>query len=195
MPATTPGSSSNHLLKAVVTSQHHNRSVQAPETSKFASGKIPFAEAPNPPATSRPQQPTFKTPNRAMQGPGQQSTAAKSSPHYPPSEQIQLPDIATDSEDDDENEFTAPSWTDSPALRELLSQQQLVDPQSVFGPIAPLHMEEIFKNKERHKRFRDRTSSANWAGADRLTEDERRRDKEARERLMRDGGWTFNTHS
>lgn len=53
-------------------------------------------------------------------------------------------------------------------------------------------MEEVFRNKDRHKRFRDRTSSANWNGADRLTEEERKRDREGRERLVRDGGWVFH---
>ena len=45
--------------------------------------------------------------------------------------------------------------------------------------------------KERLKKFRERTSSANWSGADALTEEERRRDWEARERLCREGGWRF----
>ena len=50
-------------------------------------------------------------------------------------------------------------------------------------------MEEMFK--ERHKRFRDRTSSANWSGRDALTEEEIRTDRAARERMRREGGWTF----
>ena len=107
------------------------------------------------------------------------------------------------------SKFTAPSWVQSPALRSILAAQQLVDPAQIFGPIAPLHMEEIFKSggsgkggksgggkaanaaKERLKKFRDRTSSANWSGADALTEEERRRDREARERLCREGRWRF----
>jgi hypothetical protein len=51
-------------------------------------------------------------------------------------------------------------------------------------------MEEVFRNKERQKKFRDRTSSAQWH-ADKLTEEERHRDQEAREKMMRDGGWSF----
>jgi hypothetical protein len=193
---TAPTPSQNPLLKAAVTAQHQNKSGYSHELSKFASGKIPFAEAPNPPAgpAASSYQSAYKTPARPNGHPGMPNTA-KSSPHYPPSEAITLPDIATDSEDDDDDGFTAPSWTDSPALRALLAQQQLVDPEQIFGPIAPLHMEEIFKNKDRHKRFRDRTSSANWAGNDRLTEEERKRDREGRERLMKDGGWTYGTTS
>src|SRR5262249_32724710 len=108
---------------------------------------------------------------------------------------IALPEIATDSEEEDsENEFQAPAWVNSPALRELLTQQQLVDPEQIFGPIAPLQMEEVFKNKERHKKFRERTSSAVCAN-DKVTEDERRKDREARERLIKEGGWTFQPGS
>ncbi len=64
-----------------------------------------------------------------------------------------------------------------------------MDADAVFGPVASPRMEEMFR--ERHHRFRSRTSSANWAGADRLTDEEIRRDVEARQRLRREGGWTF----
>jgi hypothetical protein len=134
--------------------------------SQFAKGKIPFAE----PAQSS------KTPQ----------------PQYQNGEDIKLPDIMTDSEDEDsDNEFEQPSWVNTPNLRELLTQQQLLDPEQVFGPIAPLNMEQVFPNKERHKRFRARTSSAYWAN-DQVTEEERRKDREAKERLFREGAWTYN---
>ena len=62
---------------------------------------------------------------------------------------------------------------------------------AVFGPIAPLVMEDVFKgSKERQARFRNRTSSAVWT-RDMLTEAEVVRDREARERLEREGGWNF----
>jgi len=113
--------------------------------------------------------------------------------HLPLLQNPLLTEIATDSEDEDsDTEFQAPSWVNSPALRELLTQQQLVDPEQVFGPIAPLQMEQVFQNKDRHKQFRPRSSSANWSGADQLTEEDRRKDREARERMMRDGGWQFH---
>ncbi|KAL5377687.1 hypothetical protein DPSP01_009612 [Paraphaeosphaeria sporulosa] len=134
--------------------------------SQFAKGKIPFAE---------PSQ-SAKTPQ----------------PQYPNGDDIKLPDILTDSEDEDsDNDFEQPSWVNTPNLRELLTQQQLVDPEQVFGPIAPLNMEQVFPNKERHKRFRERTSSAYWAN-DQVTEEERRKDREAKERLFREGAWTYN---
>lgn len=187
------------MMKTAVTNQHQLQHLKTPhmgELAKFSNAKIPFAEAqsasqpgsafPPYPQTARSQS-QFKTPGTAP--------SHTSSPQYPNGDNISLPEINTDSEDsDEENEFEPPEWAASPALRELLKQQQLVDPMKVFGPIAPLMMEEVFKgNKERQAKFRKRTSSANWAGADRLTEEERRRDQEAREKLEREGGWTMDT--
>ncbi|KZF25192.1 hypothetical protein L228DRAFT_265667 [Xylona heveae TC161] len=125
--------------------------------------------------------------------PGRQpllTKTAAASPQPSNGDNISLPDIASDSEDDD-SDFIPPNWAQSPNLRDLLVQQQLVNPEEVFGPIAPLHMEDIFRNEARHHRFRNRTSSANWSGNDRLTEDDIRKDLAARERLYRDGGWTY----
>jgi hypothetical protein len=67
----------------------------------------------------------------------------------------------------------------------------MIDPEEIFGPIAPLKMEEIFRDKERHHRFRGRTSSANWSGEDRLTREECESDRRERERVAREGGWRF----
>lgn len=143
-----------------------NPMTPAHPNSQFAKGKIPFASSSQ--STQPPQ------------------------PQYQNGEEIKLPEIMTDSEDEDsDNEFEQPSWVNTPNLRELLTQQQLVDPEQVFGPIAPLNMEQVFPNKERHKRFRERTSSAFWAN-DQVTEEERRKDREAKERLFREGAWTYN---
>jgi len=170
--------------------QHHAKSGAQQDMAKFANARIPFAEAPNPPTGPSAQNVHFKTPARPDPNFVAKS-AAKSSPYYPPSESIALPEIATDSEDEDsENEFHAPAWVNSPALRELLTQQQLVDPEQIFGPIAPLRMEEVFKNREQSRNFRERTSSAVWTN-DKVTEEERKKDREARERLIKEGGWTF----
>lgn len=139
-----------------------------PAHAQFAKGKIPFAEPAHAP---QPQPPTIQ---------------------YPNGDDIKLPEILTDSEDEDsENEFEQPSWVNTPNLREMLTSQQLMDPETIFGPIAPLNMEAVFPNKERHKRFRERTSSAYWAH-DQVTEEEKRKEREARERLARDGAWTYN---
>lgn len=139
-----------------------------PAHAQFAKGKIPFAESVH---VSQPQPPQIQ---------------------YPNGDDIKLPEIMTDSEDEDsDNEFEQPSWVNTPNLREMLSNQQLMDPETIFGPIAPLEMEKVFPNKERHKRFRERTSSAFWAN-DQVTDEEKRKEREARERLVREGAWTYN---
>ncbi|KAF1845433.1 uncharacterized protein K460DRAFT_416693 [Cucurbitaria berberidis CBS 394.84] len=146
-------------------SQQAKMNPMTPAHAQFAKGKIPFAEPAHAP------QPQIQ---------------------YPNGDDIKLPEIMTDSEDEDsENEFEQPSWVNTPNLREMLSNQQLMDPETIFGPIAPLEMEKVFPNKERHKRFRERTSSAYWAN-DQVTEEERRKEREARERLVKEGAWTYN---
>jgi hypothetical protein len=53
-------------------------------------------------------------------------------------------------------------------------------------------MAEIFRgNKDRMQKFRNRTSSANWNGQDRLTQEEIQRDLELRQRLIANGEWTY----
>lgn len=184
------------MVKTATFNQHHIQHPKTPhmnDLAKFSNAKIPFAVgAQTGPSYS--QQPQTSRQTHQFKTPGTAKTH-KSSPQYPNGDNISLPEIATDSEDSDgEDDFTAPDWANSPELRELLRQQQLVDPMKVFGPIAPLMMEEMFKgNKERQAKFRKRTSSANWNGPDRLTEDERRKDQAAREKLEKDGAWTFGT--
>ncbi|KAG8628889.1 hypothetical protein KVT40_002754 [Elsinoe batatas] len=185
------------------------------ETIKLSNARIPFAENHNPPETAQPTyasaktptapQGTFKTPARPALLP---SNKTKSSPAYPNGDAIALPEINTDSEDESDSDtspatknasasFRAPSWVASPALRDLLTQQQLVDPESVFGPIATLNMDEVFKggsskNQERMRRYRERGESAMWVeSGDQVTSAEKRRDREARERVVREGGWRF----
>ncbi|KAF5852936.1 hypothetical protein GGP41_001509 [Bipolaris sorokiniana] len=139
--------------------QAKNLNPITPAHAQFAKGKIPFAE------------------------PAHQSQSQPPQIQYPNGEDIKLPEIMTDSEDEDsDNEFEPPSWVNTPNLREMLSNQQLMDPEHIFGPIAPLEMEKVFPNKERHKRFRERTSSAYWAN-DEVTAEEKRKEREARERL------------
>jgi hypothetical protein len=152
--------------------------------AKYASGKIPFAEASNPPLAGH------KTPASSQQ------KILKSSPAYPNGENIKLPEIPTDSEDEDSDteRYNVPEWAKEENLANILIDQEGKDGERVFGPSAPLHMEEIFRdNKDRMWRFRDRTSSANWAGPDGLTQDEVKWDIAERERLKRNGGWTFET--
>lgn len=117
---------------------------------------------------------------------------AKSSPRYPNGDAIELPDIQTDDEDSEEEHVNAAPWADSPDLRRALMRQETVDPFAVFGPPGPLNMEEVFnKTKERWHKYRARTSSANWSGIDRLTDDDIRKDLAARDKIRREGGWSY----
>lgn len=204
------------MFKTTVNAQHQmqHKPTHPSQLVQMSSARIPFAENANPPASSHyPQSSSahsgyenappnkFKTPARPAAAP----KSAKSTPHYPQGDNIELPDIATDSEDESDEEetggggFRAPSWVASPALRELLTQQQLVDPETVFGPIGELKMDEVFKNsknQERLKRFRERGSSAMWVeSGDAVTSAEKRKDMELRERVVREGGWRYEPNA
>ena len=157
-------------------------------------GKIPFADAPNPPAHHT------KTPASASAYQHKTLQLVKSSPHYPNGEAIHLPEIPTDSEDEDSADegtaFPVPDWATPGHLTDQLMRQEGMDGDAVFGPIAPLKMEEIFAkgNKDRLKRMRERTSSANWAiSGDGLTLEEVRVDREQRERMRLEGGWRYGS--
>lgn len=104
---------------------------------------------------------------------------AVQTPKQPPpvtSESIELPDINSEySDSEDESRprtFDPPEWAQSPELRQQLESQSRMNPDDIFGRIGPLRMEEIFRTRQ--SRFRARTSSANWAGADQLTAEEER---------------------
>lgn len=152
------------------------------DMAKYASGKIPFAESSN----AGPSQP-HRTPGTNA------SKAPKPSPNIPNGEAINLPEIATDSEDEDSDAemLPVPNWAQPKELEMLLRDQEGMETDSIFGPIAPFSLEETFKADKRIKKFRERTSSANWGGADGLTQDEIRKDMAERQRLRLNGGWTF----
>ncbi|OJI91246.1 hypothetical protein ASPTUDRAFT_52937 [Aspergillus tubingensis CBS 134.48] len=155
------------------------------DMAKYASGKIPFAEPPSV------QPAAHRTPAAAS---ASQKAPVKESPKYPNGENINLPEIATDSEDEDSDAemLPVPKWAQPKELESLLRQQEGMEVDSIFGPIAPFSLEETFKSDKKIKKFRERTSSANWSGADGLTQDEIRRDLAERQRLRLNGGWSFN---
>lgn len=187
------------LHKATLTAQHMHQSKPAHPMDMAQHSKATINFAPNP---SQAANLSHKTPARpTATAPGGKSTAkpsAKSSPRYLNGDSIDLPEIQTDdededeySDDDDKSKFPIPGWANSPALRAGIMRQETIDPATVFGVPGEIKLEEVFKNKERHHRFRVRTSSANWSGSDRLTEEEVARDLVARERLRREGGWSY----
>lgn len=192
---------SSSLQRSTLISQHtlnQSRAGHPMDIAQLAKGPIPFA-----PATSQGNSQNYKTPNPAAQNSLAKSniksvakTVTRSSPRYQNGENIDLPEIPTDSDGDnseDEAVGVRPGWTDTPEIHRQLAYQESIDPAEVFGQPGPLIMEEVFsKSKDRFHKFRARTSSANWSGSDKLTEDEIRRDLEGRDRVRRQGGWTYD---
>ncbi|KAL2275678.1 hypothetical protein FJTKL_01644 [Diaporthe vaccinii] len=190
--APAPQGATRDIFKAPVAPQQHNKSGHPLDMAQVSKGPIPFA------ASHHAAGPSHKTPARPKSVVATKSAAKpRSSPRFQNGDNIELPEIQTDDDDDEEEDEGAKalgvaSWADTPALRRELMRQETVDPLQVFGPPAPLNMEEVFsKSKDRWHKFRARTSSANWSGADRLTEDEIRKDLAARDRMRREGGWTY----
>ncbi|RDW79496.1 hypothetical protein BP6252_04134 [Coleophoma cylindrospora] len=193
--ANAPPAASNLQRTAVITQHSINQSKPSHPMDMAQVSKAPIAFASS--SSQVPNQ-SYKTPARpAGTAAGAKSiakSATRSSPRYQNGELIDLPEINTDSEDDDDddgNAFAPPGWTNSPALRTQLAIQENLDPNRIFGPPGPINMEEVFSKSG--KNFRARTSSANWSGQDRLTEDEVQKDIEARDRVRRQGGWTYDT--
>ena len=188
-PHAPPPSATKDLFKATVTAQHnsHSKANHPLDMAQVSKSAIPFAQNPN--------SHHHKTPGRPVGGaiPKSAKSVARSSPRAPNGEAIELPDIQTD-DDSDEDEAHGPiaDWANSPALHKALIRQEQIDPMKVFGAPGPLNMEEVFsRNKDRFHKFRARTSSANWSGTDRLTEEEVRKDAMARDKMRREGGWSY----
>ncbi|KAK6606227.1 inner centromere protein [Botrytis cinerea] len=171
-----------NLQRSTIVSQHQNKIGNPMDMTQVSKGAIPFASSSN--------GQSYKTPARNQ----------KSSPRYENGENIVLPEIPSDSEDDDDEDdekekkaFQGLGWTDSPEIRKQLALQETIDPSKIFGRPQALNMEEVFdKSKDRFHKFRARTSSANWSGSDRLTEEEVRKDLEGRDRVRRQGGWSYD---
>ncbi|KAM0261650.1 hypothetical protein ACHAQJ_002101 [Trichoderma viride] len=188
--AAAPHSATRDLFKAAVTAQHnsHIKAAHPLDMAQISKGPIPFAPGSNAAG------PSHKTPARPGQLVNAKSSVKRSSPRFQNGESIELPEIQTDDDDDDDEPqgMNVAAWADSPDLRRALMRQETMDPSQIFGPPAPLIMEEVFnKSKDKWHKFRQRTSSANWSGLDRLTEDDIRKDMVARDKLRRDGGWSY----
>ncbi|KZW02199.1 hypothetical protein EXIGLDRAFT_735681 [Exidia glandulosa HHB12029] len=151
----------------------------------------PTFAPPAPPQASAPAQTMIPTKNKfppaASQGPAkalQEQMQARVQAQIvaasgdPPPEDIELPEINSEYSDSDDEDrartFDPPEWATSPRLKQILRDQQRVDPDEVFGAIREINLEDIFKgDKTRHSKFRARSSSANWAGTDGLTAEEK----------------------
>lgn len=181
------------LFKATVTSQHTNqpKAARPLDMAQVSKSTIPFA--PNPNAAAHAHKTPARPAGAQLSAKSAAKSATRSSPRMPNGDAIELPEIQTDDDDsDDDGHVGVAPWADSPDLRRALMRQETVDPMQIFGPPAPLNMEEVFsKSKDRFHKFRARTSSANWSGVDRLTEDDIRKDLAARDKMRRDGGWTY----
>jgi hypothetical protein len=86
----------------------------------------------------------------------------------------------------------AANWAQGSVLHDALTDQEAWDADRIFGPIPEFSMEDAFKNDKKIKKFRERTSSANWGGPDGLTQEEINRDLAARRVMRANGGWSFN---
>ncbi|KAI9033242.1 inner centromere protein, partial [Hyaloraphidium curvatum] len=85
------------------------------------------------------------------------------------------PSLCSESDDDDdhrENKAPVPGWAQTPNLHFSLVTQSQLNPEKVFGKVQPLALEDVFQNPARAHKYHKRTSSGNWGGADRLTQEE-----------------------
>ncbi|PTD04818.1 hypothetical protein FCULG_00000447 [Fusarium culmorum] len=183
--------SAQNLFKTNI-AQSHMKGGNPMDMAQIHKGTIPFAPNPNPAG------PAYKTPGRPGPVGGLKSavkSAQRSSPRFQNGDAIDLPEIQTDDEDEEDDEpqpGTVASWANSPAIRAALLAQEKMNPAAIFGEPGPINMDEVFHaSKERLHKFRARTSSANWSGNDRLTEEDIRKDLAARDRLRREGGWSY----
>ncbi|KAJ5169938.1 uncharacterized protein N7500_002721 [Penicillium coprophilum] len=183
----TLGRGQSSIAPQSASSSYRNAQPQRPAHPiiTYTNGKIPFAE----PNQAPPPSAHKAAPSSAQRPP------AKPSPKYPNGEDIHLPEVNTDSEDDDDSDsemFPVPSWAQPKQLEGLLRIQEGMEVDSIFGPIAPFSLEDTFKADKKIKKYRERTSSANWSGPDGLTQEEIRKDVAERQRLRLNGGWSFN---
>lgn len=193
-----PPSATRDLFKSTLTSQHNAqaKATHPLDMAQVSKSAIPFAPNPAGPAHKTPARPgAAASAKSAVKSTVKSAAKTRTSPRFQNGEQIELPEINTDDEDeyeDEDHKQMFASWTDSPALRRALMEQETLDPMQVFGAPAPLNMEEVFSSRQdRWQKFRQRTSSANWSGADRLTDDDIRKDLAARDKLRREGGWSY----
>lgn len=153
-----------------------------PEPFNDARVTVALAEITNPPATG---------PRTSLHSSNSGSAGTWSNEERSESNDIELPEIDTDEEDGGSAKpgkkvFVPPDWANTPELRQALEDQMCVDHEEIFGPIQPVDLAKMFKDK----RLRRRGSSGNWE-RDCLTEVEIEQDRLAREKIREDGAWSY----
>ncbi|KAJ3130320.1 hypothetical protein HK100_008123 [Physocladia obscura] len=71
----------------------------------------------------------------------------------------------------DQSKSVIPSWVQTPNLMQSLTNQISRDPTAIFGTIQPLSLEDVFKERLTHRKFRD-SMAGNWVGYGELTPEE-----------------------
>ncbi|TPX37015.1 hypothetical protein SmJEL517_g01064 [Synchytrium microbalum] len=115
----------------------------------------------------------------SVKRPDSDKSKKRSGPTTIVDEQGDLPEIPSDEEDEDDDSEddervkpARPTWAETPNLMDSLKDQQARDPDQIFGSVKPISLEEVFKGVKKVPKFRPRSSSANWLGADELTAQE-----------------------
>lgn len=180
----------------------------APDMRQYATQRPPMAN--EMPTQSQPQpQPQ----SQRVQPPPQQAQSQASSSRPQPQQNtnrmrliqaihesspiasnISLPEIHTDSSDDDSDRASLPSWASPGHVFQNLSAQEMYDTDRIFGQIKRVHMDDIFGTMpaEKRQRLNLRTSSANWVRTgDALTQVEVIEDRAGREAIKNAGGWVY----
>jgi len=86
---------------------------------------------------------------------------------------VSLPDIPSESDTDNDGAEKLPEWARSPQIRLALSKQESLNPDTIFGGVQHVQVDEIFPSRDRKRR--PRTPSSYWSGTDALTQEEEER--------------------
>lgn len=174
----------------------------APDMRQYATQRPPMAnEMPTQPQTQRAQPPPQQAQSQASSSrPQPQANSNRMRlvqaihESSPIASNISLPEIHTDSSDDDSDRASLPSWASPGHVFQNLSAQEMYDTDRIFGRIKRVAIDDIFGTMpaEKRQRLNMRTSSANWVRTgDALTQVEVIEDREGREAIRNAGGWVY----
>ena len=164
--------------------QKTSKPIQPKDLAKYANGKIPFAEVPNPPSkfVKKPLLSKAKAEEPRPVSPGSVH-GTDISLEEPESSEEDVPGVPK------KPKKKRPTWTNSPELRARLLEQEFIDPETIFGPFKYPDICEMFAEfPERHAFYRQRGPSADWS-KDGLTQAEIDFDNAGRKAIRDNGGW------